>query len=69
MIRLEMTAVARDVTTPPASLDDASAVKVTAAVDTVIDAAVAARGAAASRQAPSGVAEPASMTNRIVLFT
>jgi hypothetical protein len=60
MIRLAMTAVVRELTTPPASRDDASIVEETGAVDTAIGATVCACGTDDSRHAPANVAEPAS---------
>jgi hypothetical protein len=64
MIRLEIVAVTRDVTTPPASTEEASSVEVTAAVDTAMGAALASGGVGDSRQAPSSIAEPDITTSQ-----
>ncbi len=69
MIRLAITAVVREVTTPPASIDDASAVEVTGAVDTAIGATVFSCGVDDSPHAPVNVAEPTSTMTRMILCT
>jgi hypothetical protein len=69
MIRLEMTAVARAFTTPPASCEDASVVDATAAVDTATGEVAAPPGAVDSWQALESAAEPARMMSGMVFFT
>jgi predicted membrane GTPase involved in stress response len=59
----------REVTTPPASSDDATVVEVTGVVETAIGATVCSFGADDSRHAPVNIAEPASTMTRMVLCT